>query len=94
MLIPTEVDTNVLGCRKCKGNLVCFLSHHLVDHIGQYLRPSQQFVTAGEFNSTLQNIAMLTEINAHPQPDSHSMCNAEETDYRTWRIVLVKRNWC
>ena len=37
MLIPTKWRQNVLGCRKCKRELVCFLSHHLVDHIGQHL---------------------------------------------------------
>ena len=88
MLIPTKWRQNVLGCRKCKRDLVCFLSHHLVHHIGQYLRPPQRFVTAGGFDGTLQNQAMFTEFNAHPQPDSRLVCNAEETDYRIWLHVL------
>ena len=45
-------------------------------------------MTAGGFDGTLQNQAMFTEFNAHPQPDSCLMCNAEETDYRIWLHIL------
>ena len=45
-------------------------------------------MTAGGFDGTLQNHAMFTEFNAHPQPDSRLMCNVEETDFRIWLHVL------
>ena len=45
-------------------------------------------MTAGGFDGTQQNQAMFTEFNAHPQPDSRLMCNAEETDYWIWLHVL------
>ena len=52
MVIPPKWRENVLNCRKCKRNLVGFLSHHFLKKIKQKL---QRFVTAGGFSGVLSN---------------------------------------
>ena len=88
MLIPPRWRQDILSCRKCKRNLVCFLSNYLIHHTGQQLLPHQRFVTAGGFSGSLQNKALFTKLNTPPQPDSTLTCNAEESDSRIWLHVL------
>lgn len=77
MVIPPKWRENVLNCRKCKRNLVGFLSHHFLKKIKQKL---QRFVTAGGFSGVLSNQALFTEPNRTPQCDSRLACNTEESD--------------
>ena len=88
MVIPPKWRENVLNCRKCKRNLVGFLSHHFLKKIKQKLQPQQRFVTAGGFSGVLSNQALFTEPNRTPQCDSRLACNAEESDMRIWLHVI------
>ena len=88
MVIPPKWRENVLNCRKCKRNLVCFLSHHFLERIRRKLQPQQKFVTAGGFNGALRNEALFTELNGTPQCDTRLVCNADESDTRIWLHVM------
>ena len=88
MVIPHKWRANVLNCRKCKRNLVCFLCQYFLEKIGRKIQGKQRFITAGGFDGTLANYAMYTESNGGPQQDSRLKCNAEETDTRIWLHVV------
>ena len=88
MVIPPKWRENVLNCRKCKRNLVGFLSHHFLKKIKQKLQPQQRYVTAGGFSGVLSNQALFTEPKRTPQCDSRLACNAEEADMRIWLHVI------
>ena len=88
MLIPRKWRENVLNCRRCKRNLVGFLSHHFLEKIKQKLQPQQRFITAGGFSGVLKNQALFTELNRTPQCDGRYVCNAEESDTRIWLHVI------
>ena len=64
MFIPQKWRRDVLSCRNCKRNLVCFLSEYILQHIGQRLLSSQRFVTAGGFTGSLQNQALFTHTSS------------------------------
>jgi len=88
MVIPPKWREDVLNCRVCKRNLVCFLSHHFLERIRRKLQPQQRFVTAGGFNGAQRNQALFTELNTIPQCDNRLACNAEESDTRVWLHVV------
>jgi hypothetical protein len=88
MLVPPKWRESVLACRKCKRNLVCFLSHHFLERIRQRLQPQQNFVTARGFSGELANQALYTESNGTPQCHESLACNAEESDTRIWLHVV------
>jgi len=88
MVIPPKWREDVLNCRVCKRNLVCFLSHHFLERIRRKLQPQQRFVTAGGFNGAQRNQALFTELNTIPQCDNRLACNAEESDTRVWLHVI------
>ncbi len=58
MAIPLMWRENVLNCRKCKRNLVCFISDYFLKIIHS-LHAGQKFVTSGGFDGELQNKAMF-----------------------------------
>ena len=88
MIIPPKWRENILNCRKCKRNLVSFLSHDLVHRIRRKLQPHQKFVTVGGFNEILQNQALFSVHNDSPKVDNRLTCNAEESDTRIWLHVV------
>ena len=57
-----------------------FLSHYFVEQAGPKLLPNQKFVIAGGFSGSLQNQAIFTELNTHPQVGSSLTCNVDELD--------------
>ena len=88
MVIPPKWRENVLNCRQCKRNLVCFLSNFFLESIRRKLQPNQRFVTAGGLNGTLRNQAMYVTLTQAPQSDPQLTCNAEESDTRIWLHVI------
>ena len=85
MIIPPKWRNDVLSCRVCKRNLVCFLSTYFLKKVQCRLGPQQRFVTAGGFDGSLKNKALyVTSSTAQPQPDDSLYCNAEELDTRIW----------
>lgn len=84
MVIPLKWRENVLNCRKCKRNLVCFLSNYFLERVKTVLQPNQRFVTAGGFNGDLRDQARFVLMNTSPQSDPALLCNAEEGDTRIW----------
>jgi hypothetical protein len=88
MPIPKKWRENVLNCRKCKRNLVCFLSNFFVEQMRRELLPNQRFVTAGGFNGDLRDTARFVRMNTSPQSDPTLLCNAEEGDTRIWLHTL------
>ena len=84
MVIPLKWRENLLNCRDCKRNLICFLSNYFLEKMKKVLRPNQKFVTAGGFNDELRDEAMFVCMNMAPQSDNALLCNAEEADTRIW----------
>ena len=84
MIPPPKWRENVLSCRKCKRNLVCFLSNYFTKKIKLKLKQQQKFVTAGGFDETERNQAVMVTFNRNPQTDQNLYCNAEESDTRIW----------
>ena len=84
MTIPPKWRENVLNCRTCKRNLVCFLSNHFVHEMKSILQSGQKFVTAGGFNNENRDKAIFVCTNTTPQSDAVLQCNAEEADTRIW----------
>lgn len=91
--IPRKWREDVLNCRKCKRNLVCFLCNYFLEKMRTVLQPNQRFVTAGGFNNDLRDKAMFVLVNTSPQSDDSLLCNAEEADTRIWLHALVLRSW-
>ena len=88
MVIPPKWRADVLNCRKCKRNLVSFLSHYFVEQMKRRLQPQQRFVTAGGFDGNLRNKAMFVRSDCPAQCDNQLESNAEESDTRIWLHVL------
>lgn len=84
IVIPPKWRENVLNCRKCKRNLICFLSLYFIDKMKRKLRPRQTFITAGGLEGSLKNQALFVTYNGTPQCDPQLTCNAEESDTRIW----------
>ena len=89
MVVPSKWRENVLNCRKCKRNLVCFLSTHFLEKISQVLHQNQRFVTAGGFNDRFQDKAMFVCKNTNPQ--SHTL-HFLKTQIRDTPHPLIKIN--
>ena len=83
MIIPPKWRENILNCRNCKRNLICFLSNHFLERMAWKLLPNHRFVTAGGFNGAQRNQAWYIERNRTPQHDSRLTCNAEDKDMAT-----------
>ena len=84
MFTPPKWRENILNFRKCKRNLVCFLSFYFAENLKRKLRPRQKFVTAGGLEGSLRNKALSVTLNGTPQSDPQLTCNAEESDTRIW----------
>ena len=81
---PSKWRESVLCCRKCKRNLVIFLSQSLLQEAVRHLVPGQTFVTAGGTNTHAFTVSGGdTASQIAPQYCS----NAEESDLRIWRHV-------
>lgn len=70
LVIPPKWRENVLNCRKCKRNLVCFLSKFFLETINTMLNPNQRFITAGGLDGTLRIIAMFV-TRRHTRASTH-----------------------
>ena len=89
MIIPPKWRSDILSCRICKRNLVCFLSTYFLTKIQQKLNPQQMFVTAGGFRGDQTNKAFfVTSASKEPQCNQSLYCNAEESDTRIWLHVM------
>ncbi len=84
-IIPPKWRQNVINCRKCKRQLVCFLSEYILQKIRYRLKPTQRFVTAGGLDGDMARF-----VTHHTQPivDERLTSNAEESDTRIWLHVL------
>ena len=83
MIIPPKWRNDVLSCRVCKRNLVCFLSTYFLKKVQRRLGRQQKFVTAGGFSGNQKNKALfVTSSTAQPQSGDSLYCNAEESDTR------------
>ena len=87
MMVPPKWREDIISCRKCKRNLVCFLSFFFLENIQRKLQPHQRFVTGGGFNGALSNKAMFVSFNTKPEFDAILQSNAEEADTRIWLHV-------
>ena len=76
------MEENVLSCTKFKRNLVCFLTKYFTEKIK--LKQQQKFVTAGGFDETERNQAVMVTFNRNPQTDQNLYCNAEESNTQIW----------
>ena len=88
MMIPPKWRENVLNCRKCKRQLVCFLSTYFINKVKPRLRHTQRFITAGGLEGPLINKALCVTNGSQPHTDDTLACNAEESDTRIWLHVL------
>lgn len=89
MIIPPKWRNDILSCRICKRNLVCFLSAYFLTKIQGKLRLQQIFITAGGFCGNQSNKAFfVTSISKQPQCNESLYCNAEESDTRIWLHVM------
>ena len=84
MIPPPKWRENILSCRKCKRNLVCFLSTYFTEKVKLKLNQQQKFVTAGGLEGAERNQALFVTFNRSPQTDPNLYCNAEESDTRIW----------
>ena len=66
MIIPPKWRENVLNCRNCKRNLICFLYNHLLERMARKLLPNHRFVTARGINGAQRNQAWYIEQNGTP----------------------------
>ena len=92
MMIPPKWRQNVINCRKCKRQLVYFLSEYFLQKIRYRLKPTQKFVTAGGLQGDLAEKAMFVTNRIQPTVDDRLTSNAEESDTRIWLHVLVQEN--
>lgn len=84
--IPKRWREDVLQCRKCKRNLVVFLTEYFLTSMLS-LSPTQTFVTAGGFEGDDKHRAYCVQADGVPQVCPRLACNAEETDTRLWLHV-------
>ena len=93
MIIPPKWRNDVLSCRVCKRNLVCFLSTYFLKKVQCRLGQQQKFVTAGGFSENQKNKALfVTSSTAQPQSDDSLYCNAEGSDTRIWLITKMNNS--
>ena len=92
MMIPPKWRQNVINCRKCKRQLVYFLSEYFLQKIRYRLKPTQKFVTAGGLQVDLAEKAMFVTNRIQPKVDDRLTSNAKESDTRIWLHVLVQEN--
>ena len=88
LMIPPKWRENVLSCRKCKRQLVCFLSEHFLQKIRPRLRHSQIFVTAGGLKGEPRDKAVQVTSGQPPNINNILSCNADESDTRIWLHAL------
>ena len=89
LMIPPKWRSDILSCRVCKRNLVCFLSTYFLTKIQRRLRPQQVFVTAGGFRGDYTNKALFVKsTSVQPECKESLYCNAEESDTRIWLHVM------
>ena len=88
LMIPPKWRENVLSCRKCKRQLVYFLSEHFLQKIRPRLRHSQIFVTAGGLKGELRVKAVQVTSGQPPTINNTVSCNADESDTRIWLPAL------
>ena len=88
LMIPPKWRENVLSCRKCKRQLVCFLSEHFLQKIRPRLTHSQIFVTAGGLKGELRDKAVQVTSGQPPTINNILICNADESDTRIWLHTL------
>ena len=89
MVTPPKWRENILNCRKCKRNLVCFLSLYFSENIKRKFRPQQKFVTAGVLEGSLRNKALSVTLNGALQSDPQLTCHVEESDTRIIRLHTI-----
>ena len=87
-IIPLKWRQNVLNCRKCKRQLVRFISEYILQKIRYRLKPTQRFVTAGGLQGSMAEKAMFVTHQTEPIVDERLTSNAEESDTRIWLHVL------
>ena len=68
-ILPKWRENCIYACRKCKRNLICFLSHYLVQKISSSLQLQQKFITAGGFSGEFANQALCVTSNGNAQCD-------------------------
>ena len=90
--VPTRWREGLLNCRKCKRNLVTYVTHYFLNNIHSFLQPHQTFYTAGGFDGTLTDTTWFVQGDSNCQPDPAYSCNAEETDTRIW--LHVRKTTC
>jgi len=90
--VPSQWSKQVLSCRKCKRNLVCFLSQYFLHKMKQHLLSGQTFITAGGLNEPNTNKAMSIQSRGSTQEEPQLYSNAEETDTRIWLHVVNAQN--
>ena len=56
-IIPSKWRENVLNCRLCKRNLVCFLTQYFLHNIARRLRQDNIFLVADRFQGAIQDMA-------------------------------------
>ena len=91
MLIPPKWRLNVINCRQCKRQLVCFLSEYFLEQSRYKLQPTQKFVTAGGLQGDLTEKAMFVTKQTPLMVDERQTSNAEESDTRIWLHVIHSR---
>ena len=88
MMIPPKWRHDVINCRKCKRQLVYFLSEYFLQKIRYRLKPTQKFVTAGGLQGHLAEKAMFVTNRIQPTVVDRLTSNAEESDTQIWLHVL------
>ena len=88
LLIPPKWNQEVLNCRKCKRNLVCFLSNYFLKKMKQHLQSHQKFITAGGFSEVDGVKAMGVTSRGMPHEEPQLFSDAEESDTRIWIHAL------
>ena len=88
MVLPPKWRQNVINCRQCKRELVCFLSEYFLQKIRYRLKHTQRFVTAGGLQGDLAEKAMYVTNQTQATIDERLTSNAEESDTRIWLHVL------
>ena len=85
--IPRRWQENILTCYQCEREVVSFLATYLANNVSKSSRTTQPFVTAGGFEGSLQDEALMVQLHSLPRTDPMLCCNAEEADTRIWLHV-------
>ena len=84
MVPPLKWRENILNCRTCKRNLVCFLSMYFLEKMKLKVHQQQKYFTAGGLEGPYKNHSLFVSFNQNPKSDPCLRCNAEESDTRIW----------